>query len=151
MRQSGKDDNIRNYNLPLVLCGCETRYLELRDEHRLGVFGNRELRKILRNMKDKVTGGWRKPHKEKLHKLHCSPDTVKMIKSKRMRWAGHVALMVRIRYSYKILVAKPEGKREFGRTRRTREDNIKKSIRKIKLGCRALGLFRSRHCAVLPS
>jgi hypothetical protein len=70
-----------------------------------------------------VTGGWRKLNNEELHNLYSSPIVIRMIKSRRMRWAGHVARMGRT--AYRILVGKPEGKRPLGRQRRRREINIK--------------------------
>jgi hypothetical protein len=77
--------------LPVVLYGCETWSLTLRKEHRLRVFENRVLRRIFGPKRDEVTGGWRKLHNEKLHDLYSSPGIVKVIKARRMRWAGHVA------------------------------------------------------------
>jgi hypothetical protein len=79
--------------LPLVLYGCETLSLTLREEHRLGVFENRVLRRIFGPRRDEVTGGWRKLHNEELHGLHSSPSIVRVIKVRRIRWAGHVARM----------------------------------------------------------
>jgi hypothetical protein len=72
--------------LPVVLYGCETLSLTLREEHRLRV-----LRRIFGPKRDEVTGGWRKLHNEELHGLYCSPSIVRAIKARRMRWAGHVA------------------------------------------------------------
>jgi hypothetical protein len=72
-----------------------------------------------------VTGDWRKLHNEELHNLYSSPNITRMIKSRRMRWAGHVARMGETRNAYKILVGKPEGKRPLGRPRRRWVDNIK--------------------------
>jgi hypothetical protein len=80
--------------LPVVLYGCETWSLTLRDEHKLRVFENRVLR-IFGPKRDEVTGGWRKLHNEELHNLCSSPSIIRMIKSRRMRWAGHVARMGR--------------------------------------------------------
>jgi hypothetical protein len=79
--------------LPVVLYGCETWSLTLREEHRLRVFENRALRRIFGPKRDEVTGDWRKLHNEELHNLYSSPN--RMIKSRRMRWAGHVARMGR--------------------------------------------------------
>jgi hypothetical protein len=72
-----------------------------------------------------VTGGWRKLHNEELHNLYSSPNIIRMIKSRRLRWAGHVARMGEKRNACKILVREPEGKRPLGRPRRKWVDNIK--------------------------
>jgi hypothetical protein len=77
--------------LPEVLYGCETWSLTVREEHKLRVFENRALRRIFGPKSDGVTGGWRKLHNEELHKLYSSPSIIRIIKSRRMRWAGHVA------------------------------------------------------------
>jgi hypothetical protein len=79
--------------LPLVLYECETWTLTLRDEHRLRVFEIRVLRRIFGPKRDEVTGEWRKLHNEKLLELYSSPSIIRIIKSRRMRWAGHVARM----------------------------------------------------------
>jgi hypothetical protein len=79
--------------VPVVLYGCETWSLTLREEHRLRVFGNRVLRGIFGHKRDEVTGEWRKMHNGELHNLYSSPDIIWQIKSRRMRWAGHVAHM----------------------------------------------------------
>jgi hypothetical protein len=79
--------------LPVVLYGCETWSLTLREEHRLRVFENRVLRRIFGSMRDEVTGEWRKLHNGELHNLYSSPDIIRQINSRRMRWAGHVARM----------------------------------------------------------
>jgi hypothetical protein len=76
--------------LPVVLYGCETWSLTLREEHRLSVFENRVLGRIFGPKRDKVTGGWRTLHNEELHGLYSSPGIVSVIKSRRIRWAGHV-------------------------------------------------------------
>jgi hypothetical protein len=86
-----KNVKIRIYktiNLPVVLYGCETLPLTLREEHTLRVFENRMLR-IFGSKRDEVTGGWRKLHNEELHNLYSSPSIIKMIKSRRIRWAGN--------------------------------------------------------------
>jgi len=85
-------------------------FLTPREERRLRVFENRVLRGIFGPKRDEVTGEWRKLHNEELNDLYCSPNTVREIKSKKMRWAGHVALMVDRRGVYRVLVGKPEGK-----------------------------------------
>jgi hypothetical protein len=98
------------------------------------VFENRALRRIFGPKRDEVIGGWRKLHNEELHNLYCSPSIIRIIKSRRMRWAGHVARMVEKRNAYGILVGKPEGKRPLGRPRRRWENNIKMDLREIGLG-----------------
>jgi hypothetical protein len=81
--------------------------------------------------RDEVTGGWRKLHNEELHKLYSSPSIIRMIKSRRMRWAGHVARMGEKNNAYRILVGNPEGKRPLGRPRRRWVDNIKIDLREV--------------------
>jgi hypothetical protein len=83
----------RTIILPVVLYGCETWFLTSREEHRLRVFENRVLRRIFGPKRDHVRGDWRKLHYEKLHNLYSSPNIIRMTKSRRMRWAGHVARM----------------------------------------------------------
>ena len=89
-----------------VLYGCETWSLTLREEHRLRVFENRVLRRIFGPKREGVTGEWRKLHNEELNSLYSSPNIVRVIKSRRMRWAGHVARMGEGRGVHKILVGK---------------------------------------------
>jgi hypothetical protein len=98
--------------LPVVLYGCETWSVTLREEHRLRVFENRILRRIFGPKRSEVTGDWTKVHNEELHNFYLSPDIIRQIKSRRMRWAGHVARMGEQReYWYKVFVGKPEEKR----------------------------------------
>jgi hypothetical protein len=101
--------------LPVVLYVCETWSLTLREEHRLKVFENRVLRRIFGPKRDEVTGEWRKLHNKELHNLYSSPDIIRQVKSRRMRWAGHVTRMREEIKVFKILVGKPEGKRPLGR------------------------------------
>jgi hypothetical protein len=101
----------------VVLHGCETWSLTLKEEHRLRVFGNSVLRRIFGQKRDEVTGGWRKLRNEEHHNLYSSPSIIRMIKSRRMRWAGNVARMGENRNAYRILVGNPEGKRPLGRPR----------------------------------
>ena len=108
----------RNIILPVVLYGYETLSLILREERRLRVFENRVSRRIFGPKRDEVTGAWRKLHNEILNELYCSPNIVRMIKSRRMRWAVHVARMVEGRAVYRVLVGKPEGKGALERPRR---------------------------------
>ena len=95
----------------------------MREERRLRVFGNRVPRIILGPKRDEVTGEWRKLHNEELNDLYCSPNIFRVIKSRRMRWAGHVARMGERRGAYRVLVGKPEGKRSLGKPRHRWEDN----------------------------
>jgi hypothetical protein len=115
-----------NMNSVYILYGCETWSLTLREEHRLRV-----LRRICGLKRNEVTGGWRKLHNEELNKLYFSPSIVKMIKSRRMRWTGHVARIGSKRNAYRILVGKPECKRPPGRPRCRCVDNIKIDLREI--------------------
>jgi hypothetical protein len=89
------------------------------------------LRIIFGPKRAEVTGGWRKLHNEELHNLYSSPVIIRTIKSKRTRWAGHVARMGEKRNAYRILVGKPEEKRPLGRPRRRWVDNIKMDVREI--------------------
>jgi hypothetical protein len=82
----------------------------MREESRLKVFENRVLRRIFGPKRDEVTGMWRKLHNEELHDLSSSPTVVRVIKSRRMRWVGHVAWMGEGRDVYRVFVGKPEGK-----------------------------------------
>jgi hypothetical protein len=107
----------RSIILPVVLYGCETWSLTLREKHRLRVLKNRVLRRIFGPKRDEVTGEWRRLHNEELNNLYSSPNIVRVIKSRRMRWAGHVARMGEGRGAYRILVGRPEGRRPLGRTR----------------------------------
>ncbi|KAJ4442491.1 hypothetical protein ANN_04077 [Periplaneta americana] len=117
--------------LPVVLYGCETWTLTLREEHRLRVFENKVLRKIFGAKRDEVTGEWRKLHNTELHALYSSPDIIRNIKSRRLRWAGHVARMGESRNAYRVLVGRPEGKRPLERPRRRWEDNIEMDLREV--------------------
>ncbi|KAJ4450411.1 hypothetical protein ANN_01835 [Periplaneta americana] len=117
--------------LPVVLYGCQTWTLTLREKQRLRVFENKVLRKIFGAKRDEVTGEWRKLHNAELHALYSSPDIIRNIKSRRLRWAGHVARMGESRNAYRVLVGRPEGKRPLGRPRRRWEDNIKMDLREV--------------------
>jgi hypothetical protein len=108
-----KNLKIRIYKtiiLPVVLYGCGTWSLTLREEQRLRVFENRVLRRIFGPMRDEVKGEWRKLHNEELHDLYFSPSIIRIIKPRRMRWAGHVARMGEKKNAYRLLVGKPEGR-----------------------------------------
>jgi hypothetical protein len=120
--------------LPVVLYGCETWSLTLREEHRHRVFENRVLRKIFGSKRDEVTGEWRKLHNEELRDLYSSLNIIRIIKSRRMRWAGHVARMGEKRNAYRLLVGKPEGKRPLGRLRRRWVYNIRMDLGVVEWG-----------------
>ena len=116
--------------MPVVLYGCETWLLTFREEHRLRV-----LRSIFGPRRDGVMGEWRKLHNEELNDLYSSPNIVRVIKSRRLRWAGRVACMEEGRGVHKVLVRKPEGKRPLGRPKRRWEDNIKMDLEEVGRGC----------------
>jgi hypothetical protein len=99
------------------------------EEYRLRVFDNMVLRKIFGLKRDEVTRDWRNLHNEELHNVYHSPNIIRMIKSRRMRWAGHVARMGVKGNAYRMLVGKPEGKRPLGRQRRRWVDNVKVVLR----------------------
>jgi len=123
----------RTIILPVVLYGCETWSLTLREERRLSLFENRVLRRIFGPNRDEVTGEWRKLHNEDPSDLYSSPNIVRVIKSRRMRRAGHVARMGDKQGLFRGLMGKPEEKRPLGRPRRTWEDNIKMDLQEV--GC----------------
>ena len=114
--------------LPVVLCGCETWSPTLREERRLRVFENKVLRRVFGPKMDEVRGEWRKLHNEELSDLYSLPNIVRVVKSRIMRWAGHVVRMGEGRCVYRVLVRKPEGKRPVGRPRRRWEDNIRMDL-----------------------
>ena len=118
----------RNIILPAVFYGRETWSLTLREVRRLSLFENRVLRRIFGPKRDEVAGEWRKLREEELNDLYSSPNFVRVINTRRMRWAWHVARMGERRGVHRILVGKPEGKRPLGRTSRRWEDNIKTHI-----------------------
>ena len=123
----------RTIILPVVLYGCETWSLTLREERKLRVFENMVLRRIFGPRRDEVTGEWRRLHNEELNVIYSSPNIVRVIKSRRMRWAGHVARMGEEREVYRFLLGKPEGKRPLGRPRRRWVDNIRMDLQEV--GC----------------
>jgi hypothetical protein len=108
--------------------------LTLREEHRLRVFENRVLRRIFGPKRDEVTGEWRKLHNKELRELYSPPSIIRIIKSRRMRWAGHVARMEEKRNAYMLLMGKPEGERPLGRPRRRWVDNIRMDLGRIGWG-----------------
>jgi hypothetical protein len=114
----------------------ETWSLTLREERRLRVFQNRVLRGVFGSRRDEVTGKWGKLHNEEFNDLYCSTNILRVTKSRRMKWAGHVARMGERRGVYRILVGKPEGKRPLGRPRVRWEDNIKMDLEEV--GCEGM-------------
>jgi hypothetical protein len=106
----------------------------LREERRLRVFENRVLRSVFGSKRDEVTGEWRKLHNEELNDLYSLPNIVRVVKTRRMRWAGHVARMGEDRGVHRVLVGKPGGKRPWGRPRRRWEDNIKMDLQEVEGG-----------------
>jgi hypothetical protein len=124
----------RTIILPVVSYGCESWSLTLREECRLRVFENKVLRRIFGPERDEVAGEWRRLHNMELYSLYSSPNIIRAIKSRRLRWAGHVARMGERRGVYRALVGKPEGRRPLGRTRRRWEDNIKMDLQEVGWG-----------------
>jgi hypothetical protein len=120
--------------LPVVLYGCETWSLTLREDHRLRVLENRVLRMIFGQKRDEVTGEWRKLHDEELRDLYSSPSVIRIIKSRKLRLAGHVARMGETRNAYRLLVNKRDGKRPLGRPRRRWVDNIRTDLGEVGWG-----------------
>ena len=119
--------------LPVVLYGCETWSMTLQEEKKLKMSENMMLRRIFGSRRDEVMGEWRRLHNEELNDLYSSPNIVQVIKSRRMRWAGHVAHMGEERGAYRVLVGKLEGRRPLGRPRRRWVDNIRMDLQEV--GC----------------
>ena len=97
------------------------------------MFENKVLRKIFGAKKNEIIGEWRKLHNDELHALYSSPNIIRSHKTRRLKWAGHVARMEQARNAYRVLVGKPERKRPLGRPRRRWEDNIRIDLREV--GC----------------
>jgi len=117
----------------------------LREERKLRVFQNRVLRRIFGPRMDEVTREWRKLHKEELKDLYSSPNIVRVIKSRRMRWAGHMVRMSYDRGVYRVLVGIPEGRRPIGRPKRRWVDNIRMDLQEVGCGCMDwIGLTQDR-------
>jgi hypothetical protein len=121
----------RNIIFPVVLSGCETWSLALREECRLGMFESTVLRRILGPKRDEVTGEWRRLHNKELYAVYSSLSIIRVMKSRRLRWAGHVARMGERRVAYWALVGTREGRRRLGRPRRRWEDNNKMALRAV--------------------
>ena len=105
----------------------------MREEKKLRVFKSMVLRRIFGPRRDKVSREWMRLHNEELNDLYFSPNIVRVIKSRRMRWAGHVARMGQERGVYGVLLGKPEGRRPLGRPRRRWVDNIRMDLQEV--GC----------------
>jgi hypothetical protein len=120
--------------LPVVLYGCENWSLTLREECRVRVFDNSVLRWIFGPKRDEVTGEWRRLHKQEFYALYSSPSIIRVMKSRKLKWAGHVACIGERTGAYRALVGKPEGRRPLGRTRSRCEDNIKIDLREVGWG-----------------
>ena len=106
----------------------------MREEHGLRVFENRVLMRIFGPMKDEVTWDWRRLHNEELYDLYSSPNVIWVIKSRRVRWAGHVTRMGERQIAYRVLVGRPEGKRPLRRPKLRWEDNIKMYLQGVGWG-----------------
>jgi hypothetical protein len=109
-------------------------FLSSKYQSTLRVLENRVLRRIFGSKRDEVTGEWRKLHNKVLHDLYSSPSIIRIIKSWRMRWMGHVARMGEKRNAYRLLVGKPDGKRTLGRPRRRWVDNIRADLGQVGWG-----------------
>ena len=106
----------------------------MREDRKLRVFENMVLRRIFRPRRDVVTGEWRRLHNEELNDLYSSPNIVRVIKSKRMRWAGHVARMGEERGVYRVFAGKQEERRPLGRPRRRWANNIRMDLQEVECG-----------------
>jgi hypothetical protein len=108
--------------------------LTLRKERRLRVCENQVLRRVFGPKRNEVTGEWRKLHNEKLNNLYSLPNIVRVVKSRRMRWAGHVACMGEDRGVHRVLMGKSEGKKPLGRSRHRWENIIKMDLQEVRGG-----------------
>jgi len=141
-----KNLNIKIYRtiiLPIVLYVCETWSLTLREECRLWVFENWVLRRMFGPKRAEATGEWRKLHNEELNVLYSTLNIVRVIKLRRMRWAGHVARMGERRGVYRLLVGKPGENSPPGRPRRRWEDNNKMDLQEV--GCGGMDWIELTH------
>jgi hypothetical protein len=138
-----KNINVKIYSttiLSVFVYGCETWWLTLREERWVSVIKNRVLRRIFGPKRSEVKVEWRKLHNEELDNLYCSPNIIRVVKDRRMKWVGHVARMRDRRGIYGVLVGKSEGKRPLVSTKRIWEDNIKMGLQKVRWGGGGQGL-----------
>jgi hypothetical protein len=124
----------RTIILLVVLCGSDTWCVTLREGHRLRVFESRAMRRIRTSERDEVTGEWKRLCNKELYDLYSSPNIMQVIKSRRMRWAGHVAHVGDRKGAYRVLVGRGERRRPLGRPRCRLEDNIKMDLQALGLG-----------------
>jgi len=125
----------RTIILSVVLHGCETWSLTLREERRLRVFENRALRTVFVSDRDEIKWEWRILHNEELSDVYTLPNIVRVVNSGRMRWAGHVARIGEGRGVQNVMKGKPEENSPLGRPRRRREDNIKMDFQEVRGVC----------------
>jgi len=116
---------------PVVLYGCETWSLTLREERKLRVLENMMLRRIFGPRRDEVMGEWRRLRNEELNDMYSSTNIVRLTESRRMRWAGNVARMGEESGVYRVLLGEPEGRRPLGRPRRRCVDNIRMDLQEV--------------------
>jgi len=120
----------------VILCGRETWSITLREGRRLRVYENRVLRRIFGPKRDEVTGEWRNLHNEELNDQYSSPNIVRVVKSRRIRWGGTCSTYEESMGLYRILMGKPKGKRPMGRHRHRWEDNINTGLQEV--GCEGM-------------
>jgi hypothetical protein len=126
---------LHNHFIGENMYGRETWSLTLREERRLRVFENRMLRRVFGPKRDEVTGEWRTLHNGELSDQYSLPNIVRMVKLKRMRWAGHVVHMGEGRGMHRALAGKPEEKKPLGRPRHRWEDNIEMDVQEVVGDC----------------
>jgi hypothetical protein len=131
-----KNIKIKKYKttiLPVILNACKNWSLTLREKRRLQIFENWALKNLFGSKRDEVTGKWRKVHIEELYNLY-SPNIIRLIKSRRTRWAGHAARKGECRGVHRVLVGKPEGTRPLGRPIHKWENNIQIDLQEVERG-----------------